>query len=95
MKQYRTTRVVTIPSGTKIGLSEKQAGTRASFLAEVDKGIYMVLGTLTFVAGELISLSAGGGTILEKNNTAMLVTTSRKPIAGCKAKPKAVLKDKE
>ncbi len=55
MKQYKTTKPITLACGL-IGLDERQAKKRATLLKKVDEGVYEIMQKVTFKAGEIIGL---------------------------------------
>jgi pyruvate/2-oxoglutarate dehydrogenase complex dihydrolipoamide acyltransferase (E2) component len=54
MKKYSISKGVTLNPGTVLGLTDKQAASRAHALREVKKGVFEVLSPVQFKIGEVI-----------------------------------------
>lgn len=76
----------TVPAGSLLGLTEKQAARRAHVLEKVRKGVYQATGKVSFKHGEVIGFDGDANKVLMSEVEA--VEGKKKP-AKKKAKPAA------
>jgi len=57
MIKYKTTGIIDITAGVSVGLTDAQAKSRKRNLEPLGQGVYRVLTSLQFKAGEIIKLS--------------------------------------